>query len=225
MKQSNTETLEARITHTEDILEIQLLQNTYQQWLTFRRTDKIMELFAQHETTSVGTTHTGPYEGRKGVKEFFEDQELMNKLPGLLIEHYAICPVIHVAKDGKTAKGIFFSPGINVSGFNNTQIWDWGKYGCDYIKENGKWKIWHLCFFRAFGASWEKGPLYVEGSGRYFGNLGSEKMIKALGKAIGPGKPDAKPFSGPFKDHKMFDPKGMNNPLPEPAEPYDTWKE
>jgi hypothetical protein len=65
--------------------------------------------------------------------------------------HTQETPVIEVAGDGKTAKGIWYSIGLAVRGSvdenGNTSVgtgWMWEKYGVDFIKEDGGWKIWHL---------------------------------------------------------------------------------
>jgi hypothetical protein len=71
--------------------------------------------------------------------------------------HTQTTAIIEIAGDGKTAKGIWYSPGIaqtvvlqdkdNDGIFDSTGKlgnWFWEKYGVDFVKENGKWKIWHL---------------------------------------------------------------------------------
>lgn len=64
--------------------------------------------------------------------------------------HTSTTPVIEVAGDGKTAKGIWYSPGMGLM----AQVGDgkvaaggtffWEKYAGDFVKENGVWKIWHM---------------------------------------------------------------------------------
>src|SRR5262249_36136111 len=62
--------------------------------------------------------------------------------------HMLTTPVIEVAGDGKTAKGVFMSfgnvSGTMVAGGKATSQWTQEKYGMDFVKENGRWKIWHL---------------------------------------------------------------------------------
>ena len=67
------------------------------------------------------------------------------------VMHTQETPVIEVAGDGKTAKGIWYSIGLAVRGSiddnGNTSIstgWMWEKYAVDFAYEDGKWKIWHL---------------------------------------------------------------------------------
>ena len=63
--------------------------------------------------------------------------------------HTQTTAIIEVAGDGKTAKGVWYSPGIGLSArINGTNVsyggtFFWEKYGADFMKENGVWKIWH----------------------------------------------------------------------------------
>jgi hypothetical protein len=60
--------------------------------------------------------------------------------------HLNTTPVIEVAGDGKTAKGIWYSPGVSV-GFRDGVAsggWWWEKYGADFVKEDGEWRLWHI---------------------------------------------------------------------------------
>jgi hypothetical protein len=67
------------------------------------------------------------------------------------VMHTQETPVIEVAGDGKTAKGLWYSIGIGVRAsvkndgtYTKSTEWMWEKYAVDFIKEDGKWKIWHL---------------------------------------------------------------------------------
>jgi hypothetical protein len=67
------------------------------------------------------------------------------------VMHTQETPVIEVAGDGKTAKGLWYSIGIGVRAnvnsdgtYTKSTSWMWEKYAVDFIKEDGKWKIWHL---------------------------------------------------------------------------------
>jgi len=64
--------------------------------------------------------------------------------------HMQDTPIIEVAGDGKTAKGIWFTPGVrNTAVINNGKVeiqgaWFMERYAVDFVKEDGKWKIWHF---------------------------------------------------------------------------------
>lgn len=61
--------------------------------------------------------------------------------------HPFVTPLIEIARDGVTAKGIWESYGqetvIDGSGFPKA-FWLCEKVGVDFVKEDGEWRIWHL---------------------------------------------------------------------------------
>ncbi len=79
-----------------------------------------------------------------------------SNIGGEFAMHTSTTPVIEVAGDGKTAKGIWYSPGLgltpHVSGDAVTvgSMFFWEKYAADFVKEDGKWKIWHLGMYYDF---------------------------------------------------------------------------
>lgn len=77
---------------------------------------------------------------------------------GLAYIHTLTTPVIEVAKDGKTAKGAWISPGYMTQPSQDKlrAYWHWDRYGIDFIKEDGKWKIWHFFVGREFSTPYEK---------------------------------------------------------------------
>jgi len=66
------------------------------------------------------------------------------------IIHTQTTPIIEIAGDGMSAKGMWYSPGISIEGemvngrLESSGGWFWEKYGVDFVKEDGKWKIWHI---------------------------------------------------------------------------------
>lgn len=65
--------------------------------------------------------------------------------------HMQTTAIIEIAGDGKTAKGIWYSPGnansavIKDDGtIGKSGMWFMEKYGADFVKENGRWKLWHI---------------------------------------------------------------------------------
>jgi hypothetical protein len=69
---------------------------------------------------------------------------------GEWVMHTSTTPVIEIAGDGKSAQGAWYSPGMGIMpvykdgkiDLRPTMFWE--KYGADFVKENGQWKIWHL---------------------------------------------------------------------------------
>lgn len=84
---------------------------------------------------------------------------------GDMVIHLATTPYIEVAGDCKTAKGLWYVPSINVEIDQNGEpvpVTIWEKCDVDFIKEDGKWKIWHFTQWVQFAAPLNKS--LVDGS-------------------------------------------------------------
>lgn len=106
------------------------------------------------------TNNTDKYIGRASMNRFYIDGMKNVTKAGALWYHMLTTPVIEVAGDGKTAKAVFMSFG-NVSGAMAAgqppaAQWTQEKYGMDFIKEDGQWKIWHLRTYVDFYAGIDK---------------------------------------------------------------------
>lgn len=107
---------------------------------------------------AVGHGQMGIMVGKEHLeKRVFAEREEHEGGPGgrvgWIFLHPTASQYIEVAKDGKTAKGIFLSIGIESAGDKRgalTPAWGWGAYGVDFIKEDGEWKIWHFHINRIF---------------------------------------------------------------------------
>jgi hypothetical protein len=62
---------------------------------------------------------------------------VQNTAPALRVNGLTT-PVIEVAGDCETARAVWLCPGLD--GMTPT----WTKFGCDFKKQDGEWKIWHL---------------------------------------------------------------------------------
>jgi hypothetical protein len=163
--------------------------------------------------------------------------------PGKLIVHYVTSPIIEVAEDGQTAKGMWMMTGLesgltspeaakgapdfmyekNVT-VNGKKVWMHtvhAKYGVDFLKQDGVWKIWHFhCYEIArspFGLGWIPFAAAAQDSPfaddlMYFGEDGKPVMMP---------KPD-----GPavLKHNPYRTDRGQTLDLPPPA-PYRTFSE
>jgi hypothetical protein len=74
--------------------------------------------------------------------------------------HLMANPIIEIAGDGKTAKGVWVASGMVAMKDRKTgkptASWEWNRYGIDFTKEDGKWKIWHHHVFDLFGLGWDE---------------------------------------------------------------------
>ena len=133
---------------------------------------------------------------------------------GTLFEHTLASPVIEVAADGKTAKGVWMSPGHETAPDQETgklrSYWCWSKYGCDFVKEDGQWKLWHYHSYRTFrtpfDVAWvDWNELDKTEEGRKF----TEGLL---------GKPEL-----PTTYDHPYSTGTLPELVPEPPEPYETF--
>lgn len=161
----------------------------------------------------------GLYEGEKAIREVFAFMPKLAKRPGSIIYHYVDTEVVEIAQDGLTAKLTCLAPGFDADAKALTQNWIYGKYYVDLIKEaNGKWKLWHVQWFRNFEAPMMKG--WLENSIAH----DQEVSHPAFKDIYGDSKKSDKsnyPTNWSYPKHFVID--EVNYLLPEPPQPYKTW--
>lgn len=111
------------------------------------------------------TNNVDRYGNRKSFWGFYVDNLKNFPTHGTLAYHTLTTPIIEVAGDGKTAKAIFMSQGTvagpGPGGAPAQAQWTAEKYGMDFIKENGVWKIWHLRTYVEFYSNVNGSPANV----------------------------------------------------------------
>jgi hypothetical protein len=153
-------TLEEEVERLADLHEIRNLMSRYEYYHVAGLDEQVIALFASKTPGTRLEINRGWYDGIEGVRKFVmstaKGEE--NRI-GHLHLHTITTPLIEVAADGKTAQGIFLSPGVETGsrpdgGFNND--WSWLRYGVDFVKEEGEWKFWHLHLYRIFTSPCDK---------------------------------------------------------------------
>jgi hypothetical protein len=166
------EELYEKVKYLENLEEIKKLQRKYQYWLYKQDYEKIVERCFARKTPGIRmeASDSGVFKGKEGVKRFFLGfMGSKRDVPGFFTMHLAVGPVIEIAKDGKTAKSIWFSPGCA-----GEPMWIWGVYMIDYVNEDGEWKLWHVNFNPLFRTPYDKGWVEVPISGTTGGGLADE---------------------------------------------------
>ena len=173
----------------------------------------------------------GRWEGLESIKEVYVDfmpvmckmflEAMAKQYPdievkeehygmGALVIHAQTTPLIEIAGDGKTAKGIWVTPGVVTMPFPKLEAWwMWEKYGVDFAKEDGQWKMWHLAMYTDFGTPFGKSILYTQEGG-----------TDALMMPPGARKPDKE-----IEIYKAYSPRTMPVLAPRMPEPYETFGE
>jgi SnoaL-like domain len=151
-------------TRAKDRGEIENLFSTYMYLHNAFGDEEIIPLWVKPGTPGIRAQYSniGVYTTWESVTEYHRDRPAPK---GKLILHYTTTPVIEVAADGETAKGLwimtglesgltdpevaaglpefFFTPG-DVDGKKVWAHWVWCKYGIDFLKQDGTWRIWHF---------------------------------------------------------------------------------
>jgi hypothetical protein len=164
----NMEELEAKVTHMEDIQEIEHLQRKYGYYFDTQRWADILDLFSDN-TESVEIVDHGIFFGKEGVKKVYWDliggggkRDFPAWVQFIIIQ---IGGVVTVNRDGKTAEGRWQTWLCEAKPYGAfpRQEWLHGYYENKYIKEGGKWKFlklhWNNTFCSPFEDGWLKTPL------------------------------------------------------------------
>ena len=163
--------LEERVQRLEDIDEIQKLMSRYSYCHTASLHQETADMFAKNAPdirAEVNDTW-GIYEGREGIQRLYVGVHVHSDGPdrkGRMFMHTLTTPIIEVAGDGKTAKGLWISPGHETKIIDGKlqPYWAWCKYGVDFIKEDGEWKFWHVQVYGVFLCPYDKSWVEAVGS-------------------------------------------------------------
>jgi len=134
------ENLEKRVRALEDIEEIKKLHRDYIFWLDDKEFEKMIDCFAEDATEEIGKT--GIHKGKEEIAKVF--REVIAQQPSAKGGHILVQPVISVEED--KAKGYWTMYRFDIFSTPAGQLvkWEQGRYDCEYIKENGKWKFTSL---------------------------------------------------------------------------------
>ncbi|HUN88866.1 MAG TPA: nuclear transport factor 2 family protein [Terriglobales bacterium] len=159
--------IDAKAQSSKDRAEV---ENVFAQYMYLHnafRDSEIIDLWAAKGTPGIRAQYSnnGVYTNWDSITYYHRDRPAPK---GKLILHFLTTPMIEVAGDGKTAKGLWIAAGIE-SGLTDPEVakqapdfmygpelvegkrvWQhtvYLKYGIDFLKQDGRWKIWHFhCF-------------------------------------------------------------------------------
>lgn len=221
--------LELEIERLQAAQEIQNVMSRYVYMHTAGRHKECVSLFITKRDDAKIEMMWGIYEGKDAAYRCYavdhanlEGQGEQRR--GRMQMHTLSTPLIVVAGDGKTGKGAWISPGHETAAGKGKALanWAWCKYGADFIREDGLWKIWHLRIYGIFMTAFDKPWTEVaEAIG-----LHEEFMTLMPGITLVPGKPptfkfniDRPPSSGwEYRPDAIYP---YDQPLP--PQPYATW--
>jgi SnoaL-like protein len=152
--QARAAALEREIGLLEDENAIEKLQRIYGFYTDKQLWSEAASLFADDGTIEVGGR--GVYVGKDRVHEFLKLAGPEFPQPGRLNDHMQLQPIVHVAPDGRTAKGRWhvFAQEAQHGEYAN---WGLGVLENEYVKDGGVWKIRSLHFFTTMYTPYDQG--------------------------------------------------------------------
>lgn len=176
-------TTEQLVTRWEDQRAIKNLMGKYANCVILNREQDIYGLFWSGREDVSLMFNDGAYVGAQAVSAYYQACHDRNALVAKLMqkrfpevlggqsdeEIYGVgpfkvkpmaCPVIEVAGDGATAKGLWYCQGAynDVETSGPVAHWTWGYFAADFVKEDGAWKLWRLQYLNDVdcicGQSW-----------------------------------------------------------------------
>jgi hypothetical protein len=134
--------------------EIERLQQRWSHYASEGLAAEAAALFSDSPTASIEFAQQGVYLGRQRIAAFLAIA--VRTAPGELREMPVLQPVVHVAADGRTARGRWRS--LVLAGQHGQDgRWEEGPYENEYVKENGVWKIYRMHWYTTFSGSYDKG--------------------------------------------------------------------
>lgn len=169
--------LEADASASRDRAQVENLFSRYMYLHNAFQDAQIIPLWAKKGTPGISAQYSnlGKYTNWDSITSYHRDRP---SPIGKLLFHYVTTPMIEVAADGQTAKGLWIVNGLE-SGLTDPEhakkmpawmfekemvagkkVWMHNvylKYGIDFIKQDGAWKIWHFHCFEIARAPYSMG--------------------------------------------------------------------
>jgi hypothetical protein len=157
--------LNKQVVLLQDAKAIERLQQTYGYYVSEGLGGEAAALFSDGPNASIELAQQGVYVGKKRIREFLTHGGEGLK-EGEIRETPIMQGVVHVAPDGKTAKGRWRT--LTMSGtYGQDGRWSEGPFENEYVKENGVWKLsklhWYATVIGSYDEGWHKKPFPAPG--------------------------------------------------------------
>jgi hypothetical protein len=150
--------LKAETQQLEDVGAVERLQRAYAFYIDKGYWDEAADLFAAKATMEVGVD--GVYVGQDHIRAMIKAYGGGHPGPGLPFgqynHHMHLQPVVHVSKDGRTARARWREIAM-VGQYKQWAAWGDGVLEDEYVKEDGVWKIKTLHLYTNFLAPYQGG--------------------------------------------------------------------
>jgi hypothetical protein len=216
-----------------DIAEINNLMSLHAWYHAAFMNDVELEEIWSKKDDIVWAQNTGYWIGPKAIKAYYGRKVDRASTKGSFVWHTITTPVVEIARDRQTAKGVWYTPGI-VGEFKGGFMWMFEKYGVDFVRENGVWKIWHMHVYtdtawaqdgkieaREGGPGGSGAPPSGQGDAAKSEKVGQETQGQDSQMAA----PNVAPTKTPKIPYQELGPSTEIKLIPRPPVPYKTWSE
>jgi hypothetical protein len=189
--------------------------------------DVEMEKAWSKRADCVWAQNGGFVKGRDAIQNYYGKHVDPASAKGSSAWHPQLSPVIEIAGDRQTAKGIWYTIGV-VGAYPNGN-WMLERYGVDFVNEDGQWKIWHMhvytdTAFPAGSGAKQGGPGGPGGAPQKAEKVGKESASGGAAPGMPAGMP-ANPFNPKQDTYKEWGADTIPRLVPRPPEPYKTFSE
>lgn len=196
------------VSRYEDRHEIEMVMAHYVMRDNPRNMVRNLEFFASSmPDVSIEWGDMGKFVGMEKVEQFLKRQADLKFFQGTYRMHWLATPVIEVAADRKTARAAWICPGaesIVDERAGAHALWNFVRFANDFIREDGRWKIWHLRMFVDVRCDYDKGWC--------------EDYVKYVFLGKQPGSTEEEPTW-----HNPCTPSFIQEDMPSCPQPYRTW--
>jgi hypothetical protein len=224
--ENDVKRLEKEDQRSKAYIAIANLMGRYRSYHTGGQNEAVGKLWAKHTPgVRAELADSGVYEGYDRVAILWDGFKNPEKgFSGAEILPIA-SPVIEVAKDGETARGLWTALGMNTMAggegiFHKSATWSVEQYACDFVKEDGTWKLWRMHLYFVMRSDYYKSWLDQD-------NL---NFVFDIQSTLPPERKSDRPSTINIKD-QMFKAGRVpfcamtdyKPPAPEPYETYEEW--
>ncbi len=138
-----------------DIADCNRLMSLHAWYHAAMQNDVELEKIWSNRPDVIWAQQSGYWKGMDHIKQYYGQKATPDTTTGGYVWHTITSGVVEIAADRQTAKGVWYTPGLGgkIPGEGKPNAgWMWEKYGVDFVREDGQWKVWHMKVYTDWAA-------------------------------------------------------------------------
>jgi len=138
-----------------DIADCNRLMSLHAWYHAAMQNDVELEKIWSKRPDVIWAQQSGYWKGMDHIKQYYGQKATADTTTGGYVWHTITSGVVEIAADRQTAKGVWYTPGLGGKIPNDGKPnagWMWEKYGVDFVREDGQWKVWHMKVYTDWAA-------------------------------------------------------------------------